>query len=122
MIKKFFLLLTLIPSIKAMEMEDANIPQWVKAATTIQVTSLKMDQTVPINNRTTILDIKNVIFDRDGIPTDQAQLRAQEPKLVIFKTISEELADDANVKSIMHVYNTNCLSLYLKLNTARNNS
>lgn len=112
-------------SLSAMEnaqhqLSNSQLQQWVGAARHIKVQSLKLSSNIPIDHNTTILDVKNALFDQEGIPADQQTLMAitKNPwTLWLTKTVSEHLADESNIKEIMNDYDTDTLQLYLRLRT-----
>lgn len=83
---------------------------------------------IPINNQTTILDVKNRLQAWEGIPTDQQRLCAECKQLLrdartvhLQNTLSQELYDHDNVKEIMNQYNSKHLVLTLALRRERQN-
>jgi len=131
MLNKLFLLLCLIPCIAVgmdtwmLEELSAPVEQqestWT-APNTVHVYTLTQHLTFPIAGRnliTNISDLKDVLRDSEGIPTDQQALY---PRIITpyffdllsnHKTINQE--SDGNVQEIMKQHKTDSFSLMLKL-------
>lgn len=103
-------------SISAME---APLAPWVKKATTIHVNTIKTSFSLPIQDSTTLLDIKRALQQDEGIPTDQQALYPlyRSPKtLWLMQHRGNKLTSDSErIKSIMHHNNSNTLALFLSL-------
>lgn len=116
----FLSLIFAIAPILAMEEEmvvtkPAIIAEWAKNASHVHIESLKLNVDFNIKDDTTILDIKNMLVDCEGIPTDQQKLLPLWKILWIKKPYNVFLNDDRNIKEIMSTYNTFNLALYLTL-------
>ena len=109
-------------SIQCMEKPNQQLQQWVVQAKTIRVQNLKGSWNLPIANNTTIENLKEELFDAEGIPTNQQQLRAATInwwKLGLNYNYSDSLPNERNVKQAMNQHNTDLLQLSIILNNSK---
>jgi hypothetical protein len=116
----FFCVIT-IAQVFAMETKKvANWPDWVEQADTIQVTSALGKQTfdLPIQKGSIILDIKNQLYNHEGIPVEQQSLVPAKKGWMLSNSqplTKTPLDDTSIVKDVMAKHNTALLMIYLKL-------
>lgn len=103
-------------------MQPGALQPWVQQATSVQVEMMKkMSEEYPINNTTTILDIKNQVHHDQGIPVAHQKMYALFSipwTLGVIQSRSRLLGDQENVKQVMSEYNTSKLKVMLSLRQA----
>lgn len=128
--KHFLIAIAIFASIQPFTLKCMQQPlqPWVQAANSIQVRTLlqKSLGDIGITNNSTILDVKNSVRARQGIPTEQQKLYAEYKQRFdngrgwYLKDVrSEELSDYENAKEIMNRYNSKCFLLFLTLRRER---
>lgn len=92
----FFSFCIIVP---AFAMESSNWPEKVKRANSILVTTASGETyDIAIQSDSTILDVKNKLFDNAHMPVAQQQL--------LLADTSTNLKDEEKVKDIMATHNT----------------
>jgi hypothetical protein len=141
MVKKFFAISLLMASaVYGMDSEQDRTPTlqpWVEQATKVTVeTALKGYMlTVPVDNETTVHDVKQGLCDSQGIALDLQNLNTIRSTWLGFHvqkshgklfgysdTRSGALCDDQNVKCVMNQFNTDRFELWLRLPKKQQNN
>lgn len=100
-------------------LQTANQPvlqPWVQQASAIKVISVDESRTImiPIDDGSTIEDVKQLVEDCEKVPVCVQILREQYKNwwtIGLFNTNGAVLSDDQNVKQVMNRTNSSCLKL-----------
>lgn len=120
MVKKFvFSFLSLLTfSNFGMQQPHQQLRPWVQAEQTINVRtpSKQLNAALPITHHSTVLDVKNSIQDREGIPVRQQSFYPlTSTSFGLKEEQGPELDDHENIKAVMNVYNSRKFLLILRL-------
>jgi hypothetical protein len=124
MLKKTIFLSLTVVIVPAFSMRVTEVPKWVKDATHITVEYLTKNQEFPINDTTTVLDVKNVLESNHGIPVHQQALNPLwknplQPGLAYNP--GPELPNEITIKQAMKSADTNRFALSLALRKKQGN-
>lgn len=117
-IKTFFLgAMTTVFLLHAMEhtIPKATLQKWENFTDHVKIESAKTTVWYPINDSTTVFDIKDFISQKEGIPLAQQRLFTYDSygftQLVIDKA-GESVDNGEKIKELMNTYNTDTFYIY----------
>jgi hypothetical protein len=120
MVEKIFFLGVLMATLSLHAMEHNILPKitlqkWENLTDYVKIESTKIIAWYPINDLTTVFDIKDFIFQKDGIPVGQQKLFTYDSygftQLVIDET-GNNVDNREKIKKLMSTYNTNSFYMY----------
>jgi hypothetical protein len=91
----------------------------------ISVKHPQLTTTFEYNEATTIGGIKMMLYDREGIPTNQQKLVAVTQEGLSYgfgKSRSDSLSDDRKLVNVVDTFDTHQLELSIKLNPTHNSN
>ncbi len=126
MFKKMLFISCILTNLSVFAMQQPALQPWVVATTAIKIQSLKINSSITIQDSTTVADVKNSLYDSEGIPAAQQSLHAVLipwwSVLGVGKRLMAVALDDTqNIKQIMNQHNTDTFQLYLTLRSSTTN-